>query len=486
MAKKVAIVGAGVGGLATAARLACRGYQVEVYEKLPRCGGRANIIEDKGFKFDTGPSFVLMPDFFHEVFDYCGRNLEDYLDLRALDIGYRIFYADGRRLTVYHDKEKTKAELEKIEAGSARAYERFLSETGKIYGQVRNLLYSCFRSKDALNPSYWPLLFKIHPFASYWQFAGKFFRTPELRYAFTFEAMFIGVSPFHAPALYSIITYVDHVQKVFHPMGGMYRIPLALERLACESGARFFYDSEVAALGSRQGRVYLTAKGEELNADAAVINADYSYARSLLLDMPIPRFQYSCSVFLLYLGLKKKIQGLAHHNLFFARDLQLNLRNIFEDKLFPKEPSFYVHVPTVTDPSLAPEGKDLVYVLIPVPNLDRCRQDISGHAERLRSTVFEIVKRQTGVDIESIIEVEHRFYPSDFLDRYNVKYGATFGLAHTLMQSAFFRPANHDPRLGNIYFTGASTQPGGGLPPVIASSRIVADLITGGNGRSTA
>lgn len=474
----IAIVGAGVGGLALAARLASRGIDVEVYEKLEQCGGRNNLVEDKGFKFDTGPSFVLMPGFFSEVFSYCGKDISDYLRLQALEVNYKIFYPDGDALTVYKDSLRTKDELERIEKGSKKAYDNFIRETSCIYRSVKPLLYRCFTPAALFNSAYWPLLLKLKPFASYWQLAGKFFKSEKLRYAFTFEAMFMGVSPFDAPAFYSIISYTDQVEKIFHPMGGMYQIPLALEKIAKGFGAKFHYNQEIKSLRHKGRRFLLQTNDSEIAAERVAVNADFAYAQEHLLRRSIPEYKYSCSVMLIYLGLKKKINNLAHHNLFFASDMRKNLTEIFKNGRVPTDPSFYIHVPTVTDPSLAPEGKEILYVLIPVSNLNRPKDDILAHEAELRRIVFDKIKQVSGEDIEGLIETEHKFYPEDFIKRYNIKYGATFGLAHNLMQSAFFRPSNFDPRIKNLYFTGASTQPGGGLPVVIASSRIVADAIT--------
>ncbi|MBP7216001.1 MAG: phytoene desaturase [Candidatus Omnitrophica bacterium] len=477
MSKKVAIVGAGVGGLATAARLAQRGYQVQVFEKLAACGGRCHLLEDKGFKFDMGPSFVLMPDFFEEVFQDCKENIKDYLNLVSIDPSYKLWYPDGETFTAYRDSEQTKAELERIEKGAALKFESFIAETRRLYNEVRPLLYNCFTPQHALNPRYWSLIGKIRAFDSYWNLARKFFRSEKLCYAFTFEAMFMGVSPFNAPAFYSIISYADHVQKIFHPLGGMYQIPLALKRMAMKFGARFQFNAQVQRITERKGHLQVRVENADHVFEQVVVNADYAYAQADILERTIPNFKYSCSVFLIYLGLNQKLKGLAHHNLFFAKDLRNNLSQIFKTGAIPADPSFYVHVPTITDPSLAPEGKEIVYILIPVANLQGSREDVRCAQERLRSHVFEKIKQATGVALDGSIEVEHRFYPDDFVDRYNIRHGATFGLAHNLMQSAFFRPPNLDREIKNLFFVGASTQPGGGLPVVIASSRIVADLI---------
>ncbi len=477
MSKKVTIIGAGVGGLATAARLAHDGYDVEVFEKLSKCGGRNHILEDKGFKFDMGPSFVLMPDFFDEVFSYCGESLKDYLDLRIIDPSYKIFYSDGETLTVYQDSRRTKEELERIERGAAKQFDKFIQETARIYGIVKPLLYKCVTYKALSNPYYWSLVGKIRAFQSYWNLARKYFKSDKLCYAFTFEAMFMGVSPYQAPAFYSVITYTDHVQKIAHPMGGMYQIPLALEKLARKFGAKINYDCPIEDITQAGGKISLKQGVREIKTDYAVVNADYAYTQTDLLKRKIPEFKYSCSTLLIYLGIKKKLSNLTHHNLFFSKDLNKNLDQIFKDKTIPEEPSFYVHVPTVTDTSLSPVGKDILYLLIPVPNLKDNKEDLLKHKDRLRRLVFDKINSVCGCSLDDLIEVEHYFYPQDFIGRYNIKYGATFGLAHNLTQSAFFRPANFDLKIRNLYYVGASTQPGGGLPVVIASSRIVADLI---------
>ena len=477
MSKKVVVVGAGVGGLATAARLAHDGYDVEVFEKLPCCGGRNNLLEDAGFKIDMGPSFVMMPDFFEEAFSYCGEALKDYLDLRVIDPSYKIIYSDGETLTVHRDSSRTKEEIERIEPGSARQFDKFIRETARIYNVTRPLLYKCVTYKSLANPYYWGLIGKIHAFESYWQLARKYFKSDKLCYAFTFEAMFMGVSPYQAPAFYSVITYTDHVQKIAHSMGGMYQIPLALEKLANKFGAKINYNCPIDGIAQAGGQIALKQGSRRVMADYAVVNADYAYTQTDLLKRNIPEFKYSCSTYLIYLGLKKKLDKLAHHNLFFSKDLNKNLDQIFKDKLIPEDPSFYAHVPTVTDPSLAPSGKDILYLLIPVANLTNSGDDLLKHENRIRKLVFDKINNFCGCNLDELIETEHRFYPRDFISRYNIKYGATFGLAHNLTQSAFFRPANFDPKIKNLYYVGASTQPGGGLPVVIAGSRIVADLI---------
>ncbi|MDD5097246.1 MAG: phytoene desaturase family protein [Candidatus Omnitrophica bacterium] len=475
--QRIAIIGAGVGGLACACRLAKDGYSVDVYEKLASPGGRNNIINDQGFKFDTGPSFVLMPDFFQEVFSYCGENINDYLNLKTIDPSYKIIYPDGDCLTVHKDSNRTKNEIERIEKGSSQQFDKFIAETKNIYEVIRPLLYECVTLKSLLDPRFWFIFPQIHAFESYWQLAKKYFKSQKLCYAFTFEAMFMGVSPYQAPAFYSVITYTDHAQKIAHPLGGMYQIPLALEKMAKKFGAKFHYNCEVKDINKKNKQFSLKINGENILADTVVVNADYAYAQESLLKRKIPKFKYSCSVYLIYLGLNKKLKNLSHHNLFFADNLDKNLDEIFNQRVVSQDPSFYVHVPTVTDASLADEGKEIAYILVPVPNLENDNNKFLDYEAGIRKTVFQKINQLAGCDLESLIEVEHKFYPEDFIKRYNLKNGATFGLAHNLTQSAFMRPQNFDTLIPGLYFVGASTQPGGGLPVVIAGSRIVADLI---------
>ncbi len=422
-----------------AARLSCRGYKTEIFEKLSQCGGRNNILVDSGFKFDMGPSFVLMPDFFEEAFSYCGQDIKKYLDLKALDTSYKIFYPDNDTLSVYRQMGKTKDELEKIEKNSSKGYDKYIKEVTLIYNAIKPLLYRSFTQKSAFNPAYLPLLAKIRLGMSYWDLARKFFKSEKLCYAFTFESMFIGVSPFIAPAFYSVISYADHVQKIFHPMGGMYSIPLALEKMAAKFRTEFHYNNEVKKITRFKDKFVVRTDKIEDEFDNVVINADYPYAQTELFCRRIRRYKYSCSVYLLYLGLKRKVAGACHHNLFFAGDLRKNLKRIFSENEISPDSSFYVHVPTATDQSLAPEGKEIFYILVPVPNLEANKTDNGEYERKLKEVVFSRIDQAFGIRLKNLIEVEHAFYPDDFIKRYNIKYGATFGLAHNLWQSAFWR-----------------------------------------------
>jgi phytoene desaturase len=250
--------------------------------------------------------------------------------------------------------------------------------------------------------------------------------------------------------------------------------------MAKKFGAKIYYNSLIDKIEQSGNGITLEQGSRQIQTDYAVVNADYPYAQTDLLKRKIPNFKYSCSTFLIYLGLKKKISNLVHHNLFFSGDLDKNLDQIFKDKINPIDPSFYVHVPTVTDPSLAPAGKEILYLLIPITNLENSKENFEDHKLRLRKIIFDKINQLCACNLDDLIEIEEHFYPQDFISRYNIKYGATFGLAHNLTQSAFFRPVNFDKQIKNLYYVGASTQPGGGLPVVLASSRIVANLIKQG------
>ena len=477
MRDEIAVIGSGVGGLAAAARLAKNGYRVSVYEKLDRCGGVANIIEDKGFKFDTGPSLVMMPDFLEEIFQYCGENLNDYLSLKILDQSYKIFYADGTQLNIYRDSERTKEEIEKIERGGSRGFDRFLQEAQGIDSVLRPLFYRCFSAGNMLSPKFWNIAAGLKMNKSYWQVVSKFFKSVKLRYAFTFQSLFVGASPFSAPGFYSIITYLDHRQKIFHSLGGTYQVPLAFRKMAEKFGAKLFYNQAIKNIRKQGSEFILDTERGAVKADKVVVNADYNYTQKYLLGRKLTPRKYSCSAMMIYLGLNRKIKGLGHHNFFFPADWRKNLREVFNTKQFSQDPFFYVYVPTVTDPSLSPAGKETVCILILAPNLENLRDNIEEHRERLRNAVFSRIKDISGQDLKDSLEVEHRFYPHDFRKCYNLYNGATFGFSHNLVQDIFSLPKNYDHYLKGLYYVGGSTQPGSGLPSVIAGSRIVADLL---------
>ncbi|MBN1869368.1 MAG: phytoene desaturase [Candidatus Omnitrophica bacterium] len=478
MNKNIAVVGAGVGGMAVAARLASKGFNVDVYEKLPREGGRVHIIEDKGFKFDTGPSFILMRDFFDEVFTFCGKDINDYLNLRTLDQSYKIFFADGETLNFYRDLNETKKELERIEKGAASRFDAFLKSTGKLYDLFCPYLYRYFTVSSLFKPSLWPLFCRFNPFETIWQLSTKFFKSDKIRYAVTFQAMFLGVSPFDAPSFYSMISYADHALKIYHPLGGMYELARALKKLGSEFGVTFHFNTPVHHIEQNERKWAAAFDHTSRKFDQIVINADYVYAQERLLKRKYRRsLLHSCSAYLIYLGLKQKICNLDHHNLFFSSDPKNNLEEIFQTGQLSEEPSFYVHLPTHVDPCLAPADKDIMYILVPVANMKYQKAAPEVYEHQIKSKVFKRLSKIIGQPLHELIECEYCFYPKDFQERYNLPYGSAFGLAHTLSQSAFFRPPNQDSQFRNLYYVGASTQPGGGLPPVLAGSRIVADLI---------
>jgi len=483
MSKKIAVIGSGISGLATAVRLSSVGYEVEIFERLSSCGGRNNLLQDNGFKFDMGPSFILMPDFLEEIFSYCGENLKEYLDLKELEVNYKIFYPDIDTFTVYKDTARTKEELEKIERGSSRAYDKFKKEVIRIYNKARPLFYRGLEPQVSKNPYYWFLAYDLKACQTYWQLARKFFKSDKLCYAFTFKSMFIGGSPIETPAFYSGVNYSDLVQKLYYPVGGMYQITSALRKMAEKYKVKFNYETEVNKIKDNQSSLSLAVGDKEIDFDKVVASADYPYVQTELLGRDIPDYGYACSAYLIYLGLKRKIRGFQHHNVFLSKDSDRNQSRIFSGEVLSEDPFFYVDVPTITDLSLAPEGKDLFRILVPVPNLKNPKGNMLGFKEGIRRAVFDKIARFTGLPLDDLIEVEYHFYPQDFIGRYNVKYGSAFGLMHNFKQSTCFRPLNFDPQIKGLYYTGASTQPGGGLPLVLAGSKIVADMISRKNTR---
>lgn len=483
------IIGAGLGGLATAIRLGRRGFQVTVLEKTARPGGRANQIQDQGYSFDTGPTLLLMPDVLEELFRDAGRDIHDYLDLRRMAPNYRIQFGDGSTVEFSGDPAAMKAELDRIEPGAGRRYETFLREARYNYQVARERFVErnftgLFQFVTPTNLYY---LLRTRALRKLYDRASRVFQDDRLRIAFTFQTMYLGISPYDSPAIYSLLAGTEIVDGIWYPMGGMYEIPKAMARLAAELGATIECHAEVAEVLTERGRatgVRLT-DGRSVRADLVIANADLPYVYEQLVPRPYQgayahgkanRLQYGCSAYLLYLGTDRRYENLRHHNVYLARDTARNFAQIFQDRALPDAPSLYVNRPTVTDPSVAPPGGDNLYVLVPVPHLTPAI-DWQRDEPAFRQLVYDKLEQVGIADLRQHVRVEHVFTPADFHARYYLERGAAFGLSHHFWQVGYLRPNNKASRLPNLYFVGASTVPGGGVPMVILSSRLVTERI---------
>ncbi|MBE4747191.1 phytoene desaturase [Corallococcus sp. ZKHCc1 1396] len=484
--KRVVVVGAGVGGLAAAARLARQGFDVQVFEKTRGPGGRCNQLQVDGFTWDIGPTIVLMPEVFEETFRALGRRIEDYLTLMRCDPNYRVHFRDGSDVTFTSELCTMGRELERVEPGSFQRYLSFLAQ-GRTQYRI-SLDHFVGRNFDGISDYFSPgvlaKIFKARAHRRMYADVSRFFQDDRLRAAMTFQTMYLGVSPFESPAVYGLLPFTELGVGIWFPKGGLYAIPLALERLAREEGVRLHYGAPVERILTEGGRTtgVRLVGGEVVPADAVLCNADLPYAYEKLLDpkdAPFKRdkkLRFTSSGYMLYLGMKKKVPALLHHNVMFGRDYAGSFDDIFQRFRVPEDPSFYVNVPSHTDPSLAPEGKDALYVLVPVPH-QHANLDWKTEGPKVRAKVFQRLGELGFPDLEADIEVERVFTPDDWAGTYNLARGSAFGLAQNFFQVGPFRPANVDPNVKNLFFVGASTQPGTGLPTVLISARLVTERL---------
>lgn len=482
----VAIVGAGVGGLSAAMRLAHQGFQVTVYEKNQRPGGRCDRLSVNGFHWDMGPTLVLMPEVFEETFAAAGKRMSDYLTLERCEPNYRVHFRHGSSITFTSELTRMGEQLEAVEHGAFEKYLDFLSVGRRQY--TTSLERFVGRNFDGLHqfvtPSNLGELLKVRAHKKMYAHAASYFEDERLRAALTFQTMYLGISPFKAPAVYGLLPFTELGLGIWFPKGGLYAIPLALEKAAKELGVRFHYGAEVKRItfeGKRATGLEL-AGGEQVSADSVLCNVDLPWAYRNLIDPAVsslPRadkLRYTCGAFLFFWGTKRKLSGeWFHHNVSLGSDYEGSFDEIFEKKRIPEDPSFYLNVPSRTDPSLAPEGKDAVYVLVPVPH----RESGIDWAEETPKLRAKVLKRllELGLDLEKEIEVERTFGPDDHAQTYSLEKGSAFGLSHDFFQVGPFRPTNQDKNVKNLFFVGASTQPGTGLPMVMLSARLVTERI---------
>ena len=481
------VIGAGVGGIATAARLARHGYRVTVVEKGARPGGRCNRLVRDGHHFDTGPTLFLMPDLYAQAFASLDERMEDHLDLRRLDPVYHVHFDDGSSLDLTSDLPAMQAQLEAIEPGSFAGYLRYLREGSYHYRRALPTLVQrgFYRFFEFFNLRNLVMLFKLRLLVRHYARVGAFFTDPRLRAAFTFQDMYLSLSPFEASATYSLFQYAELVGGIWFPMGGMASVVGALVSIAEKNGVRFLYNAPVERIvvdGARATGVGL-AGGGEMRADVIVANADLCYAyRYLLPGDPagdrLLRRKHTCSTVTFYWGVDRQYPELGPHNIFLAGDYRSSFERILKDHTLPDEPSFYLHAPVRVDPSLAPEGQDTLMVVVPVGHIDGATpQDWIAIQNRARQFVLRRLAQIGADDLEGHIKFEESYTPPDWQSRYNLTHGSTLGLAHNLTQMGYFRPPNRHACYRNLYFVGASTRPGNGVATVLISSRLTAERV---------
>lgn len=492
----VAVIGAGMGGLAAAVRLAMGGVAVTVFEQGPRAGGKLNQWTHDGWTFDTGPSLLTMPWVLRELFADAGEMLEDHLALDPVDPVCRYTFADGSTLDVTTDTTRMAANIEALSPRDVPAFFRFLAYTGDLYAtaaepflrnSMRRALFARERAdlfRFGLRPRDLP---KVASPRSVHETVRRFFHDPRLQQVFDRYATYNGSSPYRAPAAFCLIPFVEFSTGAWHPHGGMYRIAEALTALLERLGVTLRCDAPVAAITHRHGTAtgVRLASGEEIAADAVISNVDVLTTYERLLDVDVHgvwtaraalrKREPSSSAFLLLLGTRRTFPELPHHSIFFSENYRSEFADLSERRVPPTDPTIYICRATATDPSAAPSGCDNLFVMINVPWLDN-QTDWWTYAPQYRDHILRTLRRR-GLDIEPSIAVESVWTPETIMHAYGAQRGAIYGFASNDRGAGFLRPPNLSPVMGGLYFAGGSTHPGGGVPLALLSGKIAADLV---------
>jgi phytoene desaturase len=484
---KIGIVGAGPGGLTSAMLLAHQGFDVTVLEMANEVGGRSAPIHIDGFTFDTGPTFLMMKYVLDEVFESCDRKSTDYLKFKLLDPMYHLNFQD-LTMQISSDKEKMSAEINKFFPGNETGLDKFYLKEGKRYEKIIKNLYRDYSSLTSiLSPKLLGALPSFFARGSIFDNLGNYFKEEKLRVCFTFQSKYLGMSPWECPASFTMIPYVEHQFGIYHVMGGLNQIPKAMAKVVEEENGAVITGKTVEKIvtsGKKVTGVQLD-DGERMDFDKVIVNADFGYAMTDLFEpndvkkyspAKLEKKKFSCSTFMLYLGVDKKYSA-PHHNIFFANNYRQNIADIGEGRL-SEDFSFYVQNASVTDETLAPKGKSAVYILVPVPN-NRSNIEWDSEENDYKEKVLDKVEERTQMsDIRDHIEVEKTIAPKHWENDYNVYIGATFNLAHNLSQMLYFRPHNRFGELKNLYLVGGGTHPGSGLPTIYISGIVTAGLIS--------
>jgi phytoene desaturase len=489
--RRAVVIGAGLGGLSAAIHLARQGWQVDVIERNARSGGRMNVIEAEGFKIDMGPTMLMMPEVIEKMFTACGRNMRDYLDLQRLTPAYRICWPDGATLDMGGAKQDLKDQVRRIAPEDADRLPALIAAMEAKYLNARyNFIEQPFNSlRDLVRPSTIRGLVRALPLESVYKFVSKHVRSEKLRQAFTFQTLYLGMSPFECPSIYALLPYIETEFGVWFPRGGTIALADALERLLRELGGELHFCRPVEriTLDGRRATGVRTVDGREWRADVVVCNMDAPMAYQKLLppearrkhtDSRLDRRDYGCSGYLLYLGVKRMPGSWEGHNMILlSDDYEGVLDDICRKKALPRDPAMHVCIPTRTDPSLAPPGHDVVYVLAPCPNT-QSGIDWEREGPILRERILNKLEATGLPGLRANIVFERAFTPPDFVSHYGCYAGAAYsGLTPSFLQSAYFRPHNRSEDVRDLYFVGASTHPGGGVPIVLTSGRLAAEEI---------
>ncbi|MFM8596913.1 MAG: phytoene desaturase family protein [Flavobacteriales bacterium] len=484
MTKKIHIIGSGISSLSAASFLARAGHDVTIFEKNDTIGGRARQFEVDGFVFDMGPSWYWMPDVFEKFYQSFGYKTQDFYELKRLDPSYRVYWPDQSYTNVPAAMPQLEAWFESLEPGSSRKLQAFLKDAAHKYKVgMEDLVYKPSLSlTEFFDSRVLGGLFKMHLFSSFSGFIRKYFKHPKILALLEFPVLFLGAMPNETPALYSLMNYADIQLGTWYPMKGMHEFIKAFARIAQEQGTQIRTNAKVEKIIVENGKVVgVSVNGQIEYADIVISGADYAHTDQALLgkdanynDQYWDKRTMAPSSLLFYVGVNKKLENLEHHNLFFDESLEEHGKTIYKDPSWPQNPLFYMSVPSLTDPSVAPAGSDNLFFLIPLaPDL----KDDEATRAHYFDLLLERLKTLTGNDIKDHIVYQRSFCVTDFKQDYNAFKGNAYGLANTLRQTAILKPRIKHKNVKNLYYTGQLTVPGPGVPPSIISGEVVSQLI---------
>lgn len=488
--KKVTIIGSGIGGLSAAVRLLSKGYDVVVYEKLDTVGGKVNLIQERGFSFDLTASILMMPKDYKEVFEYVGKDYRDYIEFIKLDPIYRVFYDDESELDFSSNLVNLYTKKELFNKNDYANYIKLLGQSYKKYliSDKYFLKKSFCNPHDFFNFNTIEKALKLKTLTNSNKYISKYIDSEKLKNFLCFQSMYVGISPFQSPNVYTLIPSVSQIDGLWYLKGGMYSYVKALEKLVYELGGKIKTNSNVEEIIVCEDKAEGVKIGSEnVESDIVVCNADYPYAMNNLIkkklrerysNYKLNKMKYSCSTFILYLGLDKKYSHLLTHNIYIGKEFKANIEAIFKGRI-SENPSLYIYCPSRIDQAMAPKGKECINVIMRVPNLEH--KNIKWDKNMIismRDKIINTIKNIKGLeDIEDNIIYENFLTPKELLKDFNSYKGCAFGIGNTLMQTNYFRPNAKSKNIKNLYFTGASTHPGSGVSIVLISSKLMVDRI---------
>ena len=484
--KRVNVVGAGTAGLAAAVRLQNEGYDVHLYEKNEKVGGKMFQINEKGYRFDVGPTIVMTPEIYNEVFEIAGRDPKDYIPMKRLDPMMGVSYKDGTKFNLSNDLVELFKTLENISEEDAAGLLKYLSNIYDRYLVAKNkILNRSYRNIwQFINPEGLVDIYRLKTFDNAYNEMSKFIQDDYIKKMFAFQTLYIGISPNSGPSLYNMIPMLELFYGIWHIEGGMYAMAEGMERLFLELGGTLHLNTAVdEILFEDKKAIGIRVGNEKVLADYTMVNADFPYAMTNLIpdeknrgkytDRKINNMEYSCSCFILYLGVDKKYKTEAAHTFHMAHDFDRNIADLFDNGVPPEDPSIYIFNLNEVSEDLAPEGKQGLYVLVPVPDLSLYDGWTAEKTEEYRNHILDIVEEiEPFSDIREHIDFETVYTPKMFEQNFNAYNGATFGLRPSLLQSAYFRPHNKFDYADNLYFCGSSIHPGAGVPTVLQSAKL--------------